>query len=285
MLLSRYSFKVLAGLLLFVLLNPGVAFSQSYEGRVVSGATNSAVGFVNIGIVGRNIGTVTNEFGKFNITLDHIYDNDSLRFSMIGYESRSFLVSKFREIKNEDVILYPRVYDLGEVKVSYHKTRRISLGVPVLTNDLRSGFSDNELGSEMGVKVKTKGLVELDDINLNVAICTYDSVTYRLNIYRFNNENQDDYKNILTEPIYLTFPKDKIDKVITLDLRKYSILLDGVFLITLELYKDLGDGRLLFHTQFFTGTTYHRKTSMGKWTAAPGLIGMYLHGQLISKTF
>jgi hypothetical protein len=264
---------------------PGVAFSQSYQGTVISSANNSTVGFVNIGIVGKNVGTVSDEFGKFTIQLDHVYDNDSLRFSIIGYESKSFLVSKFREIPNKEVILDPRVYNLGEVKVSYHRTKKITLGVPVLTNDLRSGFADNELGSELGIKVKTNGLVELDDINFNVAVCTYDSVTYRLNIYRINNENQNEYKNILTEPIYVRFSKDKIDEAITLDLRKYSLLINGNFLISLELYKDLGEGRLLFHTQFFTGITYHRKTSMGKWTAAPGLVGMYLHAQLISKTF
>lgn len=283
--LSRNRLYVIILLLLYSAITPGLAFCQSYKGRVICGTSNSPVGYVNVGIVGKNIGTVTDQYGKFSIYLDPIYDNDSLLFSMIGYVSKSILVSKFREISNQDVILSPRVYDLGEVKISYHKTRRIRLGVPVLTNDLRSGFADNELGSELGIRVKTKGLVELDNINLNVATCTYDSVTYRLNIYRITGEDQTEYKNILTEPIYLTFSNDKIDKVITLDLRKYSILINGAFLITLELYKDLGEGRLLLHTQFFTGTTYHRKTSMGKWTAAPGLIGMYLYGQLITKTF
>jgi hypothetical protein len=53
--------------------------------------------------------------------------------------------------------------------------------------------------------------------------------------------------------------------------------------VTLELYKDLGEGRLLFKTEFFTGTTYHRKTSQGNWTEAPGVVGMYLHGSLIRE--
>jgi hypothetical protein len=121
--------------------------------------------------------------------------------------------------------------------------------------------------------------VKLEDIDLNVAICTYDSVTYRLNIYQ--SDNQVDYKNIMTVPVYITFSKDKINNVITLDLRKYSILIEGDVIIALELYKDLGEGRLLFHTEYFTGYTYHRKAIEGSWTAAPGVIGMYLHGQLI----
>ena len=266
-------------LLLFVLFIHEVAFTQSHEGRVLSGVTNSAIGFVNVGIIGKNVGTVADESGNYAIALDHIYDNDSLRFSMIGYEPKAFLVRTFRENSIKVVFLNPRVYDLGEVTVTFHKTRKIRLGVPVLSNDLKSGFANNELGSELGIKVNTRGLVQLEDINLNVATCTYDSVTYRLNIYKSVNQNE--FKNILTEPIYITFSKDKIDNVITLDLKKYSILIKGDYLITLELYKDLGEGRLLFHTQYFTGTTYHRKTSEGKWIAAPGLVGMYLHGQLI----
>jgi hypothetical protein len=163
--------------------------------------------------------------------------------------------------------------------VIYHKPREIRLGAPVTSDNLRSGFAYNDLGSELGIKVNVPGQVRLNNINLNVAICTYDSVTYRLNIYQL--ENQTDYKNILTKPVYISFSKDKINKVVTLDLRKYSIIIEGKVLITLELYKDLGEGRLLFKTEFFTGTTYHRKTSQGTWTEAPGVIGMYLHSSLI----
>jgi hypothetical protein len=163
--------------------------------------------------------------------------------------------------------------------VVYRRPKEIRLGTPVFTNDLRSGFAYNDLGSELGIKVYAKGLVKLKDLNLNVAICTFDSVKYRLNIYQIINQTE--YKNILTKPIYISFSKDKINKVITFDLKEYSIIIEGNVLIALELYRDLGEGRLLFHTEFFTGITYHKKTSEGKWTEAPGVIGMYLHGQVI----
>jgi hypothetical protein len=267
------------GLALFVLFVPILLFSQPQKGEVLSSETNSGIGFVNIGIIGKNIGTVSDELGNFMIDIDKIYDNDSLRFSMIGYESKSFLVGHFKENSNKNVYLNPRSYNLQEVKVIYRKPKEIRLGYPVTSNDLRSGFAYNDLGSELGIMVHARGQVKLNDINLNVAICTYDSVTYRLNIYQA--EDQTEYKNILTKPIYVSFSKDKINNVITVDLSKYSIVIEGNILITLELYKDLGEGRLLFHTEFFTGTTYHRKTSEGKWTEAPGVIGMYLHGQVI----
>jgi hypothetical protein len=269
-------------LLYFVLMIPGPAFSQVLKGKVLLDKTNTGIGYVNVVIVGKNIGTVADGDGIFSIPLDKISDNDSLRFSMIGYESKSIIVRQIKEDSTNYVYLTPKLYSLQEVKVVYHKPRKpkeIILGTSVTTDLLKSGFENNNLGSELGIKVHSRGRVKLEDINLNVATCTYDSVTYRLNIYQIINETG--YKNILTQPIYISFSKDMINHVITYDLTKYSITVEDDILVALELYKDLGEGSLLFRTEFFTGSTFHRKTIEGDWNEAAGVIGMYLHGQLL----
>jgi hypothetical protein len=256
-----------------------LCYGQTQKGRVLSSETNSGIGYVSIGVIGGNLGTVADASGSFSIEIDVCYDNDSIRFSMIGYESKIFLISKFKEDAKQFIYLKPKSYDLPETKVVYHRPKVVRIGTEVTTNTLRSGFSSNELGSELGVKVKIRGLVKLEDIQFDVAVCTYDSVTYRLNIYEKYEDSE--YRNILNKPIYITFSKDKINEVISFDLKPYQILIKGDVLVALELYKDLGEGRLLFRTQFFTGTTYHRKTSEGDWREASGVIGMYLHGLLI----
>ena len=278
--------SIKTGLLLFLIIIPGITYGQCHKGAVFCKDTHSAIGFVNIGIIGKNVGTVSDESGNFTLALDNANNDDSLRFSMIGYEPKCFLVSKFKENLIKEVFLNPTSYNLHEVKVTYHKNREVKIGTEVTSNLLRSGFSDNALGSELGIKVETRGKVRLDDINLNVATCTFDSVTYRLNIYQSASEDEDDdstYKNILTQPIYITFSKDMIDRVIKVDLKKYSIIVEGNILVTLELFRDMGDGRLLFHTEFFKGTTYHRKAIEGKWAGSPGVIGMYLHGKKLKS--
>jgi hypothetical protein len=271
--------KTRSGFIFFILIFPGLVFSQVHKGRVLSTENNSGIGFVNVGIIGRNVGTVTDNSGNFTIPLENIYNNDSLRFSMIGYESKTFLVSRFRKDTIRNVYMKPVSYTLQEVKVVYRKPKKTTLGDPVTSDELRSGFGYNDLGSELGIKVHTRGTVKLEDIHLNVAICTFDTVTYRLNIYQIVNKSE--YRNILTNPVYMSFSKDKIDKPVTLDISKYNITIEGDVLITLELFKDLGQGQLLFRTAFFTGITYHKKTSEGKWTESPGVIGMYLHGLII----
>lgn len=280
---SNLNVKTLLFVFLFLLnLISATVLGQFQRGRIYSETTCEGIGFVNVIITGTTLGTVSDKDGNFRIKFEDIFDYDSLRFSIIGYDSKSILVRQFKEDSIKNVYLTPCVYKLLEVKVTYHKGKKpkeITLGTPVFSDALRSGFENNNLGSEMGIKIHVNGPVRLKDINLNVATCTFDSVTYRLNIYQL--ENQTKYKNILTRPIYISFSKEKTKHVITYDLMNYSLIIEGDIMVALELYKDLGEGSLLISTDFFNGSTYHRKTIDGNWTEALGAIGMYLHGQLI----
>jgi hypothetical protein len=270
-------------LLFYIIFHNEPVYCQLQKGRILSGPTGSGIGYVNVVIVGKAIGTVSDVNGNFSILLDKISNNDSIRFSIIGYESKTLTAGQLKADSTKTIILNPRSYALTEVKVVYHKARKpkeIRLGDPVSSDELKSGFDNNSLGSEMGIKVEVDQKVLLKDLNLDVATCTYDSVTYRLNIYKLGNRNA--YTNILTEPVYIHFSKDDIRKTVTCDLSKYSIYFEGNLIIALELYKDLGEGSLLFRTAFFTGYTCHRKTISETWIEAPGVIGMYLHGIVVN---
>ena len=257
---------------------PGLIFGQYKKGKILSGKTNSALAYVNIIISGKNIGTVSDESGNFILDNDKIHDEDSLLFSMIGYEPKFLPIAHFKEDTFRNVYLNPKCYDLEEVVMTSHKfkTKKVRLGTPVQPNIIKSGFAENNLGSEFGVKIKAKGRVRLQNLNLNVATCTFDTVKYRLNIYQ--SIDQTEYKNILTEPIYITFSKDKIDNHVSFDLSEYSLIVEGNVIVALELYKDLGEGKLLFHTNFLAGSTQFRKTHDSNWAEASGVIGIYLQG-------
>ncbi len=266
------------GLLVLVLSIPQPVQSQVLKGKVLSSKTKAGISYVNIGIIGKNIGTVSDESGIFTLNLDRIDQNDSLRFIMLGYKSETVLLGRFRDDSSRIVYLDPILYNLQEVKVIYHKPKIIKIGTMV-TSGIGSGFGHNFLGCEFGIKLYVRQPVRLNDLNLNVSKCTFDTVTYRLNIYHLSDHTE--YKNILTQPIYVTFTKDQINKPVTFDLRKYSIVVEGDIIVALELYKDLGDGNLFFFTGSFSDFTYWRRTIEGSWIEAGGIIGMYLRGQVI----
>ena len=99
-----------------------------------------------------NVGTVSDKSGNFSIELDNAYNNDSIRFSIIGYESKSYKVDYFKENSIKNIYLEPKSYFLTEVKVYFHKTKEITLGTPVVTDALRSGFENNSLRFRAGNK-------------------------------------------------------------------------------------------------------------------------------------
>jgi|WetSurMetagenome_2_1015567.scaffolds.fasta_scaffold00003_213 hypothetical protein len=256
---------------------PVTLISQDY--KVISATTKEGIGFVNIGVVGKNTGTVTGATGNFSLNFTELDESDSLRFSMIGYEPVTYYVGRLKKEASKTVELIPKIYELPETKIIYPRGKEVMLGTPVISTALKSGFADNNLGYELGIKVYVKKRLKLKDINLNVGSCTYDSVTYRLNIYKLTEE--DKWENILSNPIYISFTMKDIHKEFTFSLKEYSILLEGEYIITLELYRDLGTGKLLFLTQFFTGTTWNRKSRESEWRQTPGQVGLFLHGQLI----
>lgn len=54
---------------------------------VVENSRNQPIDFVNIGLIGRSIGTVSDERGNFFIQIPINYLDDSLTFSRVGFHS------------------------------------------------------------------------------------------------------------------------------------------------------------------------------------------------------
>ena len=79
------------------LLLTSYCYSQTIHGTVQNTTTKSPIGYVNIGIIGKNIGTVSDEKGNFVIELNDKYDKDSLKFSMIGFKNLQFVVGNFKK--------------------------------------------------------------------------------------------------------------------------------------------------------------------------------------------
>ena len=140
------------------------------------------------------------------------------------------------------------------------------LGITSKSGTITGGFKDNKLGYECGLLIKNKKKAIIKSVNLNVASCTYDTIFYRLNIYE---SKENDFENILIEPIYVYISKtDVLKNGLRIDLKDKNIIVDGNFLVTLEYIRDLGDFGLMFPVSL-KQKTYYRKTSQGNWETAP----------------
>ncbi len=253
-------------LILFLLLSSNTIFGQVIKGTLLNAGNHKPIEFANIGIVGKNIGTVSDLHGNFSLKVNADNNNDTVLISVIGYESLSLKISDLKRHSSNELFLKEKNYTLNEVVIKPNLFKQKILGVTAKSDRLVVGFQDNKLGYELGIKMKVKKTALLKIVNINIANCSYDTIFYRLNIYKVHKKNT--FENILQEPIYLKMSKELVKGQVQIDLQSKNIVVQGDFLITLEHIKDLGSGNLNFCAGL-RGKTYYRKTSQGNWETIP----------------
>lgn len=238
-------------------------FGQNIKGTIACGSNNKPIPFVNIGIPSKDIGTVSDINGTFSLSVTSKYYNDTLLISCIGYEPYKEKVASLLK-SNNTITLKEKAYAINEIVVRNKKFKAKLLGVENGSGKVIAGFKENRLGYEIGILVRNKKIARIKKVNLNIAKCTYDSVHYRLNIYKALPNNQ--FEIINDEPIYIKFPMKNVSQL-NITLGK-ELVVEGDFLVSLENIKDQGSGKIFFKTTLLNKSIY-RKTSQSKWESSP----------------
>lgn len=244
----------------------GAIYGRNIEGIVLCKESQDPIRYANIGIENKNIGTVSNDSGRFVMEVGSNSFNDSLLISCIGYENFYIKISEF-DTDSEKVLLLTSVkYNLKEVVIKPRKIKPKLFGISTKSKKIHAGFKQNNLGYECGVLMSSNKVAHLKKVKINIASCSYDTIFYRVNVYK--QQNKSSFKNILREPIYVVLPNSQLKDEIEINMIPYNVVVKGNFLITLEYIKKLGNGHLDFCAKLFS-KSYYRKTSQANWESVP----------------
>jgi hypothetical protein len=235
-------------------------------GQVLDSESLEPLPYVNIGLQNRNIGTVSDEEGYFEFEVDAQKNNqDTLRFSMIGFEPKSYVLEDYLKQNLIEVTLTEETTALEEVILTSaqknYKTK--ILGNKTTSKAIYAAFTSNKLGNEMGFIVRArKDPMILKKFNISLVENDYGPIKFRLNLYDVFNgiPNQ----TLLKENIFIE--TDIRSGIVSLDLTPYEIVIDQDFFITIEWIEDLGPGKLFFSGGFFGAPLYAREVSQGTWS-------------------
>lgn len=248
---------------------------QTISGQVVDHSTGEPIAYVNIGIVGAGVGTVSDHQGFFHLRIDDMPDEAILRYSMLGYQTVDQEVRQFRNagpLSDQIIRLMPVALELPQVTVNPKDYKAIRAGNELTKPNLNAGFFYNDLGNELGTMVEIKSRPAfVDQVNLHLAYCLYDTIFYRLNIYR--TESGQPVERIYSSPLIIDYRGHQGEDVYV-DLQDAQILVEDDFLVSLELIRELGEGGLMFCAGFFKDKTWYRKTSQANWESASVGIGI-----------
>ncbi len=174
-------------LAIFLTISSAFFAQQKITGTIFDKSTKQPIPFVSIGIIGKSVGTLSNENGLFEFSFSESQKKDSIKISTIGYKPLVFLVSDFIKEVNKTINLESLPTQLAEVVVRSKKIKYKILGTTKYTKNNCTGFADiegNWKGSEAAILVKNKKNCFLENFSFFVIQNKYtDSLVFRLNLY------------------------------------------------------------------------------------------------------
>ncbi len=240
------------------------ANAQVFEGLVKDAKTNLPIPYVNVGIIGKSVGTVTDTAGRYKLNLAG-HDADTLKLSIIGYAPVIYKVALFVSDTHKTVLLQPSTTQLKEVRVSNRKWKEGILGNDSRSDNSNVGFSDNILGHEIGTVIKIKkSPTFLKKFNVHITNAPLYPVKLRLNFYSVKKGMPDQL--LQNQNIYIDVLPGQKD--IQVDLQPYSIYVDDNFFAGLEWIANSKGRGLMFSAYlsiFGSGAVITRETSQATW--------------------
>ena len=254
----------------------------AYEGRVLDASTGRPIPFVNIGILSRGIGTVSDADGNFLLEFypREVGPGDVLRLSSLGYQPKEIPLEKLDpRVAAFTFRLQPDAISLQEVVVSDKKLLEAEQthGYPDLIGKGIGYWKDSvALGGELASLIRLrKGLYRLNSLNFHVLENPADSLLLRINIYSPDTGagNPGENLNKSGKNILYTLRGGTIFSVI--DLAPYDLWARNDVIVSLELLGLYGAetiGLALPAGGYPGGKSWRRYASQGSWEPIDGSV-------------
>ncbi len=247
-----------------------ISIGQNKINGVVKQSDSATLPYVNIGIKLKNIGTITNENGRFEFVIPQQYFNDTLTFSYVGFEELNIPVQSIFTSSVHVFVLHPKATQLTEVIVSGKQLKQKTIGTrshnPLLSGTAESKDKTDIIEFAKFIDVHDK-VSRIQNANLYLLGVNIDTATFRVNFYAANNGLPGDRiidKNILER---MSVKKGWL----TIDLTDEDIVIDKDFFIGFEFMpeKKLTKYSLSYGAQV-SGSCITRKSSLGTWEKGKG---------------
>ncbi len=224
-------------IILFVLLFLPLVKGQSQvvvKGTIVDANSSDPIPYVNIGLLGKNKGTVSDEKGYYSIKASSL--KDTVGFSAIGFGKFNITVAELKQDGN--IKLVPRSYTVPEVEVLAEKLGKEKIyGFKIKKRKNSVSYGSAQLGTEMGARIRIGKKTLIKSAHFTINHAKGDSMFFRLNLYSFKYGRIGE--NLLKENIIIERPQQA--GILSVDLTPYQIILDQDVLLSLEWIRNDGD--------------------------------------------
>jgi hypothetical protein len=246
--------------------------AQEFTGNI-NDQYGNPVSYVRVHIPQKNIGTYSDKAGVYRIVTDFADLEDTITFSCPGYDIVRMSISDFIKTDQRKLILEKKpLQDQGDFDAGKEYTIK-TIGIDTKSKFAEGLLTDMEPGYEFGIMMNSENEVFVEKLIINVIKTTYDTILFRLNIYKPEGENK--FIPILDQQIFIELPKEKSIPSAEINLSQYHIKVDGTFLVTLEQIKVSGSGEIVFNCSPFK-RTYIKDAFQPVWRSMAVGLGICL---------
>jgi len=247
-------------------------FSQqdNYVSGKIFSIEEKPLDYVNVGIIGTTLGTVSDAHGKFQLYFnDEVKPNDTVRFSSIGYKQQEFTVAELKSKKDLKIKMQTRSTQLQEIVVLPDFLKTKTKGSKRTKTKMNVFYSisnkpNQNLGAEIGRKFKIRKITKLNKLRFFIAKNNFDTVRFRINVYHLKKRKP--RENILSQNIIHEVVGEK-SGWIEIDLSPYQIITKKSVVVGVEWIYHSKEGRYLTLpiAMFAKGPHFYKYGSQSKW--------------------
>lgn len=262
--------KMLTFFLLCIL---NIKAQDTVRGKIMDATTHQPLAYVQVGIISKQCGTLSDENGNFTLILrPKISSEDTIIFRLISYKT---VYHKIENQKFLSIFMEPQLQELNEIVIKPKKIKHLTLGNKKYNKNINCYFSmENEGGSkksgEAAIKANNKEGREVWLETFHFYLINNpkkDSLIFRLNFYTKNEKNYPD-KIINKEPIVFKVPPGKTG-IVDVDIKKFNIHVTGDFFIAVEVLSDFTNTDQPAFSGSVLGPVYIRKNAFSVWEKLP----------------
>ena len=227
---------------------PLVAGAQEVLSGHITDSLGLSVPYVNIGVVGKGKGTVSDSKGQYQMDLTGVAPKDSIYFSHLNYYRRAFTVKDLQ--RDPKVILVEHVFELPSFTVSQKKPKLQTIkGMGTYLGQVYYGGKDVLNKEEIGNILTLKHTYLAKEFELPVLKNTMPNLVLRLQILKIEDDGT--LTPLMEKPIYLSIPQNNQKQKIVQELQ--VVLPKGRIWVGLRTVEGAGDGFFVFEGNFSGG--------------------------------
>ena len=261
-------------------------------GNILNFESNESLSYVNVGVINKSVGTVSDKNGHFKLFLNkHVTSKDTVVFSHVGFKTEIFSISDLKKLE-EPISLLPQNMELDEVILNSKKLNfkpkkigRTSKGLELMHANFYTAYEksvDDRLSKEKGMKFTVRRNCYIKDLNFNITSNDFKSLKFRVNFYKIKDGLPTDliiHENIIFEV------RDSYLGWYVVDLEKYNIFLTAKMKEIAVTIQWLESEKTNEKSKYFAISTsnspmhtgYFREKAMDKWNKASQNLSFYLN--------